>query len=257
MSRARWITLGALVLVLALLPFVPRGGGTDDGTIRRAAGARAARAADRRLRPGHPGVPTRDRPRRRRRRDAARSPPARRPAPWSATSSGARSSRASATASAPAGPTARQAQVQRSMAAVAARQAARAGPSATGTGDLSMFAALRQAARMSPAAARRRPDAPSSPRPPARWPRSGCCATRSRACRCRRSFFARHPEVRAAPARRPPTRTVRRPSPRRRRQRPAAGQALARLPAQGHGPRPAGRRASSTAPTGAGRPRCR
>ncbi len=33
MSRARWISLGVLVLLLALFPFVPRGGG-DDGTIR-------------------------------------------------------------------------------------------------------------------------------------------------------------------------------------------------------------------------------
>jgi hypothetical protein len=33
MSRARWISLGVLVLLLALLPFVPHGGG-EDGTIR-------------------------------------------------------------------------------------------------------------------------------------------------------------------------------------------------------------------------------
>ena len=33
MSRVRWIGLGALALVLAMLPFLPRGGG-DDGTIR-------------------------------------------------------------------------------------------------------------------------------------------------------------------------------------------------------------------------------
>src|SRR4051812_11811687 len=33
MSRHRWIALGAFVLVLGLLTFVPRGGG-DDGTIR-------------------------------------------------------------------------------------------------------------------------------------------------------------------------------------------------------------------------------
>ncbi len=37
MSRARWIGLGALVLLLGLLPLVPRGG--DDGTIRRAVSA--------------------------------------------------------------------------------------------------------------------------------------------------------------------------------------------------------------------------
>ena len=33
MSRLHWIALGVLVLMLALLPFVPRGNG-DDGTIR-------------------------------------------------------------------------------------------------------------------------------------------------------------------------------------------------------------------------------
>src|SRR3954471_19592677 len=37
MSRARWISLGALALGPPLLPFVPHGGG-DDGTIRRATG---------------------------------------------------------------------------------------------------------------------------------------------------------------------------------------------------------------------------
>ena len=107
-------------------------------------------------------------------------------------------------------------------------------------------------------AARRRRRPPSSPRPPARSPRSGCCATRSRACRSPPHFFARHPEVRAATGTSPPPAPVRRPS-----LAPAvadgatAGQALARLPDRGDGPRPAGRDASSTAPTGAGRPRCR
>ena len=33
MSRLHWIALGVLVLMLALLPFVPRGSG-DDGSIR-------------------------------------------------------------------------------------------------------------------------------------------------------------------------------------------------------------------------------
>src|SRR4051794_35022659 len=36
MTRARWIGLGVLALLVALLPFVPRGGGGDDGTARRA-----------------------------------------------------------------------------------------------------------------------------------------------------------------------------------------------------------------------------
>jgi Peptidase_C39 like family len=38
MSRARWISLGVLVLLLALLPFAPGGGG-DDGAIRTAGDA--------------------------------------------------------------------------------------------------------------------------------------------------------------------------------------------------------------------------
>ena len=33
MPRVRWITLGVLILLLALLPFVPRGG-ADDSAIR-------------------------------------------------------------------------------------------------------------------------------------------------------------------------------------------------------------------------------
>ncbi|MGA8248261.1 MAG: hypothetical protein WB797_15255, partial [Nocardioides sp.] len=42
MSRARWISLGILLLLLALLPLVPHGGG-DPGTIRTA-GHRTGRA---------------------------------------------------------------------------------------------------------------------------------------------------------------------------------------------------------------------
>ncbi len=34
MSRLRWIALGVFALLLGLLPFVPRGGGGDDGAIR-------------------------------------------------------------------------------------------------------------------------------------------------------------------------------------------------------------------------------
>ena len=52
MSRAAGSVSGVLLLLLALLPFVPHG-----GAIRRrsAAGDRTGRAADRRLRPDHPG----------------------------------------------------------------------------------------------------------------------------------------------------------------------------------------------------------
>jgi hypothetical protein len=38
MSRARWTGLGVLVLLMALLPFVPRGGG-DDGSVRTTSSA--------------------------------------------------------------------------------------------------------------------------------------------------------------------------------------------------------------------------
>ena len=112
--------------------------------------------ADRRLRPGHAGVPAHDR-----RVVSAgttrRSRPVRRLAPWSATSSAARSSRASATASARAGPTGPR---PRSSAAWPPWPPARPrDPTrATGTGDLSMIDALRQAARLIPQRPRRGAD---------------------------------------------------------------------------------------------------
>src|SRR3954453_6328109 len=62
MTRARWISLGVLILLLALLPFVPRGGG-DDGAARRAAApaAPAAPAAGPPLTAGHGRVTPEDR----------------------------------------------------------------------------------------------------------------------------------------------------------------------------------------------------
>src|SRR4051794_14116121 len=45
MTRARWIGLGILALLVALLPFVPRGGGGDDGTARRAGAHRVTPAS--------------------------------------------------------------------------------------------------------------------------------------------------------------------------------------------------------------------
>src|SRR3954453_6319151 len=59
MTRARWISLGVLILLLALLPFVPRGRG-DDGAARRAA-APAAPAADPLLTAGYSRVTPEDR----------------------------------------------------------------------------------------------------------------------------------------------------------------------------------------------------
>ena len=149
MSRARWISLGALLSVLALLPFVPRGGGEPD-TARRA-------AAPERQAPLTAGY--------------GRVTPAfhRTIASVVSTSSAAQVS-ARTPASRLVGDLVRcavfegqryclgsgwtdrtQPQVQRSLAAVAARQAARP-TRTTGTGDLSMIDALRQAARMTPTA---------------------------------------------------------------------------------------------------------
>src|SRR3954451_1429166 len=45
MTRARWIGLGILALLVALLPFVPRGGGGEDGTARRAGAHRVTPAS--------------------------------------------------------------------------------------------------------------------------------------------------------------------------------------------------------------------
>src|SRR6478735_9212642 len=142
MSRARWITLGALTLVLALLPFVPRGGGGDEGTIRRAAGpdrhapltagyGRLTPASEREINRVVAAGTT---------RQVSARTPARTLAGdlvRCAVFEGQRYCLGS-------GWTDRtQPQVQRSMAAVAARQAARP-THTTGTGDLSMIDALRQ-----------------------------------------------------------------------------------------------------------------
>ena len=80
-----------------------------------------------------------------------------------------------------------QAQVQATYDGPSSRAGPRRPTTSNGTGDLATVDALRQAARMTPAGARGGRERPSSPRPRARWPRSGCSATRSRACRCRRT----------------------------------------------------------------------
>ena len=93
---------------------------------------------------------------------------------------------ASATASASAGPTSTQAAGPR--AGGRRRGARRRAPTTASstTGDLDLLATLRAAAAARPEPARvAKPSAPSSPRPPPRSPRSGCCATSSRASRCR------------------------------------------------------------------------
>ncbi len=153
MSRPRWISLGALLLVLALLPFLPHGGGEPDRA-RRADGPQ-------RQTPLTAGY--------------GRVTPAFRRTIASVVSAGtARSVSARTPARTLVGDLVRcavfegqryclgsgwtdrtAAQVRRSMTAVATRQAARqvARPSrTTSTGDLSMIDALRHAARMSPTA---------------------------------------------------------------------------------------------------------
>jgi len=156
MTRARWISLGVLVLLLALLPFVPHGGG-DDGAARRAAApaAPAARTAPVALTAGYGRVTPEYR------RTIAR-----------VVDAGRTVGRVAATAS-PRTLVARtvrcatfegqryclgqgwthltEAQVQRRTTALVARQSAK--PSTRqGTGDLSTLNAVRQAARMSPQA---------------------------------------------------------------------------------------------------------
>ena len=147
MSRPRWIGLGALLLVLALLPFLPHGGG-EPGTARRAAKPErptALTAGYGRVTPAFQRtiadvVSTGNAP-----RVSARTPARTLVGDLvrCAVFEGQRYCLGS-------GWTDRsQAQVQRSMATVATRQAER--PTRTsGTGDLSMIAALRQAARLTP-----------------------------------------------------------------------------------------------------------
>jgi Peptidase_C39 like family len=150
MSRARWISLGVLVLLLALLPFVPHGGG-DTGTIRTA-GEHSRRVP---LTAGY-----------------GRVTPAFQHEIDRVVAGNATAGRISRTASPRTivddvvrcavfegqryclgtGWTERtQAQVRGGLTRFATRQAARPVTTA-GTGDLSALAALRQAARLSPTA---------------------------------------------------------------------------------------------------------
>jgi hypothetical protein len=153
MDRARWIGLGVFVLLLALLTFVPRGGG-DDGTARRA-GAPTGMTTHTAFTAGY-GTLT----------------PADRRAIDRAVAAGAAAGRIAPTATPRAlvDHTVRcvtfegqryclgqgwtrltQAQVQRRTTARVARQASRP-TTRQGTGDLSTLDALRQTARMSPRA---------------------------------------------------------------------------------------------------------
>ena len=242
MSRARWIGLGALVLLLAMLPFVPRGGG-DDGTIRTTGQAS----------PG-PGPLTagygRVTPAYRRTIDRVvdAGPTAGRGGP-----SPRRRARSSTTVG--------EVRDLRGPALLPRHRLDRPHPGA---------GARRTAVRLvaAPAARRtgdhdRRPldvrrPAPGRPdeRPPAR-----AAAERAELTQAARSvakvwlirhqiqgvplphgFFARHPEVRRAAV---TTGTTARHSLAARHQRPAPGQALARLPRQGRGPPPHQRRGAA------------
>ncbi len=197
MSRARWITLGALVLVLALLPFVPRGGGTDDGTIRRTAGPdrhAPLTAGYGRLTPAYQREIDRVVAAGTSRQVSARTPARTLTGDLvrCAVFEGQRYCLGS-------GWTDRtQSQVQRSMAAVAARQAARP-TQATSTGDLSMIAALRQAARLTPhqRAAAQTAELTEAARSVAKvW----LLRHQVQGVPLPHHFFARHPEVRTAAA---------------------------------------------------------
>ncbi len=150
MSRARWTALAVLALTLVLLPLLPRGGGDDGGAIRPAAGPEPSVP----LTVGYGRVTTATRQQISRvvatvaERRVSRTSSARRlvgDLVRCAVFEGQRYCLGS-------GWTDRtQAQVQTRLAAVAARQGADRGP-ATGTGDLPVLAALRQAAALSPEA---------------------------------------------------------------------------------------------------------
>jgi hypothetical protein len=155
MTRVRLISLGVLVLLLALLPFVPRGGGDDgDGEARRAA-APAVRTAGPALTAGY-----------------GRVTPAYRRTIARVVDAGQSSGRIAATASPRTlvAQTVRcatfegqryclgqgwtrltEAQVQRRTTALVARRSAKPATRQT-TGDLSTLDAVRQTARMSPRA---------------------------------------------------------------------------------------------------------
>ncbi len=208
MSRARWIVLAALVLVLALLPFIPRGGGHREGAIRKAAGTEQQAP----LTAGYGRL----------------TPAARREISRVVTADTARplSSRTSTRALVDdlvrcavfegqryclgTGWTDRtQTEVQRSTTTVAARQARRAtgAPTsaeaqgaipASSTGDLSLVAALRQAAVMSPQqrAARQTAELVQAARSVAKvW----LLRHQIQGVPLPPHFFARHPEVRRGP----------------------------------------------------------
>ena len=249
MSRARTIAIGALVLMLAATPFIPRGD-DDDGAIRPAARTRPARAADRRLG-------------RSRRRSSARSTGSSRPGRPVGLSPDAGSHLADELVRCADFDGQRyclgsgwtddtQAQVRAAWRR--RRSPGRPPDTGTNTGDLSARR-LAQAARLTPQRAPpRRP--PSSPRPPARSPRSGCSATRSRACRCRPTSSPATPRSggdRCDPATPAGPSAIAAPASPTARQRvkhwrdyPSKGKVLDTNDVS-----------HSTAPTGAGRPRCR
>src|SRR3954469_2680391 len=208
MSRARWIALAALALVLALLPFVPRGGGDDEGAIRKA--AVPARQAPLTAGYGRLTAAARREIDRVVASDAARPLSGRTPTRTlvgtllrCAVFEGQRYCLGT-------GWTDRtQARVQRSTTTVAARQArpataARAptrqapGTTAATTGDLSMVAALRQAAALSPQqrAARQTAELVRAARSVAKvW----LLRHQIQGLPLPPHFFARHPEVRRHP----------------------------------------------------------
>jgi hypothetical protein len=153
MNRTRWVGLGLLALLLALLPFVPHGGG-HDGTARRAA-APTGTTSHTALTAGYGRVT----PAARRVIDravaagVAAGPVAPKAAPRTLVDHTVRcvSFEGQRYCLGQGWTRLTQAQVQRRTTARVARQAAR--PVARqGTGDLSTLDALRQAARMSPRA---------------------------------------------------------------------------------------------------------
>ena len=194
MSRVRKIAIGAFVALLAATPFIPRGNDSDSAIRPSGEREHAEPGA-----PG-PGVLTGAM-----RREIDRVVAAGRDlGAVSARQSHRRGSRATCVRCAEfegqryclhtGWTTSTQADVRARVAAATMTGAARRVAAVETTGDLDLSDTLRRKLRSAPPSGRR-PSARSSPQPPGRLPRYGCCGTRSRVSPLPTGFSAAHPEA--------------------------------------------------------------